>query len=173
MFESSQKWRTLFAHGWAQSRSPVSVLCPRKRCVRCRKRRLLKFFHKNKWGTYGFQAMCIPCACETSARWRAKHPEYAKKRAAEGYWRGAYRWKRIHARYGLTEENYAKLKKVQRGLCALCRRRNGKKHLVVDHCHKTGKVRGLLCGGCNTALGYHEKKGWLKRAQTYLSRSRL
>jgi hypothetical protein len=70
----------------------------------------------------------------------------------------------------LTQEDYAKLKKKQRGRCALCKRRKAKGHLCVDHDHKTDKIRGLLCNGCNTALGFLEKKGWRKRAQTYLSR---
>jgi hypothetical protein len=43
----------------------------------------------------------------------------------------------------------------QGGKCAVCGKLNneGRRRLAVDHDHKTGKVRGLLCGNCNTALG--------------------
>jgi hypothetical protein len=47
---------------------------------------------------------------------------------------------------------FNEMKKAQRGRCAICRR-TSKRELHIDHCHKTGKVRGLLCSACNPALG--------------------
>lgn len=64
-------------------------------------------------------------------------------------------------RYGLTPEEYDALLTKQNGLCAICQRPPGKNvrahwggKLCVDHCHDTGKVRGLLCNDCNLAVGY-------------------
>ena len=54
----------------------------------------------------------------------------------------------------------------QGGVCAICRRREGNKYLAVDHSHITGCVRGLLCTGCNVAVGFFEKYG--KQAESYL-----
>lgn len=81
--------------------------------------------------------------------------------------------------YGLTPEEYADLVEVQGGVCALCgqaeKARRGDTAIVlsVDHDHTTGKVRGLLCRGCNTMLGLIEKRGaeWLHRADAYVKRS--
>jgi hypothetical protein len=60
-------------------------------------------------------------------------------------------------RYGLTVEQYHQMLENQRGLCAICLEPptsgRGKK-LYIDHDHKTGKVRGLLCHHCNMILGY-------------------
>lgn len=54
----------------------------------------------------------------------------------------------------------------QNGLCKIC---NRNKELVVDHCPKTGKVRGLLCGKCNKGLGhFFDNKNYLKQAINYL-----
>jgi len=107
-----------------------------------------------------------------SRKWRAAHPEYSGQRAKKGYWL-KYRWVRIKQRYGLSHEDYIELWKKQRGRCAICRGKNNGKHLHVDHDHKTRRVRGLLCAGCNSVLGYFDKKRWLRRARTYLSRSQV
>jgi hypothetical protein len=52
--------------------------------------------------------------------------------------------------YGLTMEQYAALEASHAGRCAICGR---DEKLVIDHCHATGKVRGLLCQRCNKAIG--------------------
>lgn len=59
-------------------------------------------------------------------------------------------------KYGLTSIQYAEMLGAQHGVCAVCNKPEASKsrrHLTVDHDHKTGKVRGLLCSKCNTALG--------------------
>jgi len=62
--------------------------------------------------------------------------------------------------YGLTQEEYEQMLMKQKGVCAICNKpqhtkRKGKLlPLFVDHCHKTGKVRGLLCNACNRMLGH-------------------
>lgn len=57
-------------------------------------------------------------------------------------------------RYGLTPEDYDDMVHAQDGACAICEARcpTGRR-LAVDHCHKTGRVRGLLCMRCNTLIG--------------------
>lgn len=57
-------------------------------------------------------------------------------------------------KYGITAEQYDALYEAQGGVCAICRRANGKtKRLAVDHDHETGEVRGLLCGPDNLMIG--------------------
>lgn len=54
--------------------------------------------------------------------------------------------------YGITADDYATLLAAQGGRCAICRARPKSKRLAVDHDHKTGAVRGLLCSRCNHDL---------------------
>lgn len=61
----------------------------------------------------------------------------------------------LKKKYGLTLSDYEDKIFEQKGKCAICETsfiENGKR-LAVDHCHKSGKVRGLLCALCNTGLG--------------------
>lgn len=67
--------------------------------------------------------------------------------------------RRILDRYGITLEQKQKMFDKQQGCCLVCGRHATelKSPLCIDHCHYTGKVRGLLCYGCNTGLSYYEK----------------
>jgi hypothetical protein len=58
---------------------------------------------------------------------------------------------RLARDHGLTVEEYDAIEAAQDGRCAICRQ---DKPLVVDHCHESGKVRGLLCHLCNRAIGF-------------------
>jgi hypothetical protein len=73
--------------------------------------------------------------------------------------------------YGITEDDYKEIFDRQNGLCFICERPpNGRwDNLVIDHCHKTEKVRGLLCGSCNKSLGcFLDNKNILRNAILYL-----
>lgn len=96
---------------------------------------------------------CPPC--------RAVH-ERARRRHHQ-------RVHRLKGRYGLSVEDYDVLVADQAGACAICGEEP--ELLMVDHCHRSGAVRGLLCRRCNTLLGYLEGGGFdlIESAQLYLS----
>lgn len=85
------------------------------------------------------------------------------------------RWHMIKKNYGLTKEEWLQKVDAQGGLCALCKipGRTGKLgRLSVDHCHVTGRVRGLLCSPCNSAIGVlGDTPEMLERAVKYLRSS--
>lgn len=71
-------------------------------------------------------------------------------------------------KYGITLEQYKYLFTKQKGECAICKKKQ-KTSLVVDHCHKSKKIRGLLCITCNLSLGgFKDSIIQLKKAIKYL-----
>ncbi len=96
---------------------------------------------------------------ENSKRYQREHPEMLLK------------WKL--KKYNMTVNEYNSLKQKQHGMCAICGSSSSKKNfyhrLHVDHDHKTGKIRGLLCGNCNTALGkFQDNSKLLTKAIEYI-----
>lgn len=71
-------------------------------------------------------------------------------------------------KYGLTEQQYNTMVDEQQGLCKICK--TFPERLVIDHCHETGEVRGLLCHYCNVGLGwFRDSTDSLKSAIKYLN----
>jgi RimJ/RimL family protein N-acetyltransferase len=120
-----------------------------KWCSHCKRMLPLAVFGDKTGSASGKQAYCKECAKEVGNSSNRQH--YARKR-----------------RYGLSREDYNAMMDGQEGKCAICRQ---KKRLVVDHDHKTKMVRGLLCGGCNLALGhYNDDIGLVRNVIAYLRR---
>lgn len=77
----------------------------------------------------------------------------------------------LQYKFGITVEKYEEMFKKQEGKCLICKRPpSGRfKRLAVDHCHKTGEIRGLLCSRCNRAIGYfYDDPALLQQAVDYL-----
>jgi len=88
--------------------------------------------------------LCMECRAKHSKEWREKYPER---------YREAKRKHNLKRIYGITIQEYDKILKKQKGRCAICGKKPGKIRLAVDHCHRTGKIRGLLCNSCNLGIG--------------------
>lgn len=71
--------------------------------------------------------------------------------------------------YGLTVDSYERMRNGQSGMCAICLTPPRRGRLYVDHCHKSGRVRGLLCSDCNLGLGkFNDDADRVLRASKYL-----
>lgn len=68
------------------------------------------------------------------------------------------RERQLRSRYGLTLEDYDAMWQKHGGRCWVCRKM-WKHNLYVDHCHKTGENRGLVCASCNSFIGYIDSYG--------------
>lgn len=103
-------------------------------------------------------------ACYSRQRYKARRGQYLHY---------AITWRFKH-KYGITIEDRQKLYDAQAGCCAICHIpeiKARRKCLAVDHCHTSGRVRGLLCDGCNQLLGNaKEQIDTLLQAVEYLKK---
>ena len=145
-----------------------------KVCRKCGIEKSSDKFYKEKRVKDGLQARCIEC-CKADAKTAfERNPEPYRKRAREAYDYAERRERMLMDKYGMTAKDYKDLFDKQNGCCAICKTdksgHNVTDHLLVDHCHTTDKVRGLLCSSCNLMLGKaHDNINILSQAISYLN----
>jgi hypothetical protein len=151
-----------------------------KKCTKCKEEKSLNFFNKKTAYKDGFDSICKSCLSQYRKQWRISNSK--KVIEAEKLWKKNNptkvkdkRRRQVLKTYGLTVADWEKMFFSQNGLCAICNKPettmiNGKlNRLSVDHCHTTGKNRGLLCDKCNRGLGlFHDDSSRLNRAAEYL-----
>lgn len=90
-------------------------------------------------------ASCTTCHSIGSKRYARENPQKVKSMIRE---------RNLQNLYGISTDEYQDMLERQGGVCLVCLEEcNRGTRLCVDHCHKTGEVRGLLCSRCNSALG--------------------
>ncbi len=111
---------------------------------------------------------------ELTLKWKKEHPdkvkEHNRKGAAIFYKRNPNRQKHnaLKRKYGISYEDYLAMVLARKGLCEIC---GIEKKLYVDHCHKTSKIRGLLCLNCNAGIGnLRDSISLLEKALNYLQK---
>lgn len=153
---------------------------PSKACNKCLLVKAAELFFRDQAMSDGRSSICKDCKREDVYAWREKNKDkynadmraYNKTVPAEKRY-GA----EIKRKYGCTLEQYNAMLVSQEGKCAICDKLHNpaekKGRLFVDHCHKTGKVRALLCGACNSMLGYaNDDTRVLLEAVAYIKRHR-
>lgn len=142
-----------------------------KKCHYCSETRPLEDFAKAKGRKHGRASTCKFCKREMDKRYHAK---FYKEKIKPQRQTKEYRVKTIRWKYGLSVEQVEQLMERSGGLCEICRESVG---TCIDHDHaccpdekSCGKcVRGLLCRGCNWALGHmRDNPERLRAAASYL-----
>ena len=131
----------------------ASVAC--KPCTNCHEIKSLNDYHKSSKSSDGKASWCKACANAVARKSRKRTYDKESKR----------KWQ-IKSRYGLTPACVDEMLESQGGKCALCEKELSKPH--IDHCHNTGRVRGLLCHKCNIRLGGWDDVEWQKKALSYM-----
>lgn len=131
----------------------------KKKCRDCKIEKFEDQFIKNKAFKDGVDTLCKSCNRIRVKAWREKNPEKRALQSAREARTDYAKNKHLKYTFGITLEEYNKKLEAQRFACAICKQpetaslQGRVKQLSVDHCHTTGKIRGLLCTNCNMALG--------------------
>jgi len=167
-------------------------MSPSKVCKRCCIKKEPTDFYKYRW-------VCKAC-CVTSAAQRQERHKASHRKDSAGYYkrnrerclayskshkkanwgkvlvsaRASNRKRRLKI-MGATLADFSAALEAQGGLCAVCQinevSADGGKSVHIDHCHKTGRFRGILCAGCNKGLGhFRDDPKIMTRAASYLER---
>lgn len=140
-----------------------------KACNVCQKVKPITEFYKEAALASGIRNQCKECKSKTTAEWRERNRD--KYNADMRAYRAKHYEKLRLYRYGITLETYHFMLREQNNCCKICEKAPSAKKqrsLVVDHCHTTGRVRGLLCYGCNRAIVILDNQTLLKKALEYL-----
>lgn len=152
-----------------ESNVPLLLTLSSKKCSRCGQVKPTTEFSRNKrWGKYGFYVYCRDCRSEIDKKYFLENTEKCKKKNRN----------KILKKYGITVEDQDRMLKEQNNKCAICGKEiflfSTSKNLIahVDHNHKTGKIRGLLCHDCNVGLGnFKDNTEYLLGAISYLNKN--
>jgi hypothetical protein len=159
----------------------MSEIVAQKRCSKCKTVKPSSQFYKQKTKKSGLASHCIECQKKWISANREKINARQRKYSAIWYHENKpnkpkkpleQRRQSILKKYGLTVVEYDEMLRKQNGVCAICGGTNSDgKGLFIDHDHKTGRIRGLLCNDCNLGIGrLKDSVGILTKAIGYLTK---
>lgn len=138
-----------------------------KRCPTCGETKPAEAFYRSKYSKYSCSSYRKRCQNLLSTSYARENKDKIQP-LLRGY--------SIKRRYGLTVQDYEAMLRRQGFRCAICGTEECAtgRNLAVDHCHTTGKVRGLLCANCNRGIGsLKDSEELLQRAIEYLQAGRM
>lgn len=160
-----------------------------KVCSKCGVEKESSLFNRDRSKASGYRSWCKTCDNINSRVQYNKDPQARRDKRKEYYYenredeiqkRGEFRKNNVDMHrghkyrqlYGITLEQFEEMRTLQNFSCAICGKhelQNKNKKLFVDHDHDTGKVRELLCHGCNTGIGLlQDDVELLQKALDYL-----
>jgi len=138
-----------------------------KCCTKCKNVKYKSQFGKSSTTKDGYRFHCKLCEYTRLKVWREENPTLAQETRLKN---------KLKYRYNISYERYLELSEATKNACYICgdketaiNSKGERRMLSVDHDHKTGEVRGLLCHRCNAGLGYfRDNQELLKVAVEYL-----
>lgn len=122
----------------------------------------------NGSGKYYWRPICSSCKGKQYLR-QANERRNRLKAEDPVAWALMIRKQQLKRYYGITLDEYKEMIEKQGGGCAICGKLEGLNNMPVDHCHKQGHIRGILCHWCNKGLGqFFDNPETLRKAANYI-----
>lgn len=139
-----------------------------KTCTKCHTSKPYTAFRQRKLKTMtSYRSHCRECERKEHRDWYSRNKEYTKlyqesrKTSTED--------RRLNRIYGISLKDLNLMVKDQDNKCKICGDSFLNSRMCVDHCHKTGKIRGILCNKCNSGIGLlKDSRDVVKNAYNYL-----
>jgi hypothetical protein len=145
-----------------------------KQCTRCKEIKSIDLFPHISKENRKRRSQCKHCCAELQRKYYSDKPDqykdYVKKRNYK--YQGIYKRVANLKTFGLTVKDYDEMLIAQNNQCAICGtfKCGSGRRFAIDHCHHTGKIRGLLCLRCNQAIGkFHDNYFLLQQAADYVA----
>lgn len=155
--------------------SPHEAGAPEKWCPRCESLQPVEEFKKRRNGK--LKGWCASCEASYQAEHAASEAGREMRRQARAGWNERNHEYFLNYRYGIGLAEYRALVEKQDGKCAICAAAEPGGNFTkwaVDHCHGSGRVRGLLCAACNMGIGQlGDDPARLRAAAAYIEADRL
>lgn len=150
-----------------------------KICSKCDQDKPISDFHFRKISDNSRFGYCKPCRLAKDAGYRRSNPvlihRINRKSAKKCVTPERVRNRNLKNRFGLSIDDYNRMLQQQNNCCAICQTttpRGRFNSFCIDHDHKTGRVRGLLCFKCNLGLGnFNDQTELLLKAKDYLEKT--
>ena len=149
-----------------------------KQCTKCKKRKDASYFYKDRRKKDSLHPWCKLCCQLRQKKYRGLPKNRNKIKLSKQRYRKTEggkqvdRKSRIKRAYNITLEQYDQMFEQQNGLCAVCGCPEVGQRLSIDHNHKTGQIRKLLCSKCNLIIGLaNEDKNYLLKVAFYLGQT--
>lgn len=159
-----------------------------KQCSTCKLFLARCEFRRDKYNPDGLMYHCKKCKTIKDAEYHKKNPHIRKetnernKDKRKEYYsnperKRKYKHEELLRTYNITIEQYEQMLTDCNHVCSICKRPERSKlntKLSIDHCHKTGIIRGLLCSHCNRGIGFFEDDvERIKNVITYLTKDKI
>lgn len=150
----------------------LDKILPSKVCRTCKQSKKIDCFNRDASREYGRSNQCRVCYSEyhksnksvINARRELNRNKESVERKREYHKhylmnnRDKVKNKHLKSKYGISLDQFMEMVNSQNGKCKICKDILAMGRFThIDHCHRTGKVRGVLCHKCNTKLGWYEK----------------
>lgn len=139
-----------------------------KHCSTCGTEKPIESFHRNPKTKDKRNAKCASCSSEY---YKSYYSRVRRERGDHKFNNRSTWSSKLKQKFGITADDYDQMLENQNGVCKICLRTEPSgTRLAVDHCHSTGKIRGLLCSNCNKGIGmFQDQPSLLNSAINYLN----